>query len=723
MAARVSVIIAVLNGEAFVAGAIRSALRQTLDDLEVLVVDNGSTDGTRGIVESFAAVDRRVCPLAATVQRGPDVARNVGIEAASGEWIAILDADDVMLPHRLDCLLRFAETREAAVVADNQRLFDAAGAFLRLAWRPGELPDRVDGPAFVRGNLFGRPSTALGYLKPMFRRDLVRSTGIRYQSQPRKVEDYQFMYALLRTGVDLHIYAEALYDYALLPNSLSRHMGRQDLIDILAATEAHLREAPEQSDLARALRLRCRSIENGLTHLRFVDGCKRGQWLSACGSLCRRPQALVYVARYLAESVAKRLPARWRPTDRPPPPASLAFFAQDRTDSAVIRRITAFQASGVEVLGFSFRRRKFNRDHVPRWANVDLGETVDRHYLRRLWKLAGALVTIARHRDRLADIQIFYARNIDMALLACFARLLSGARAPLAYEVLDIQRAFLGEGPVAWLLRLAERWVLARARTLVVSSPAYLSEYFIPLQRYAGPWFLMENKILAAQLGAMPGPAGEVSAQLAAVRQGRLVIGWFGTLRCVKSLHLLAGIAARLPRRVLIYLRGLPTETGLEPFLQVVAGHPNMIYGGEYFSPRDLADLYGAVDLAWCFDFLDSGGNSEWLLPNRLYDAGYFSVPALAAADTETGRRIAEWGLGWTFREPFGEELAAFLATLTDDQLAARRAVLAGLPRQLFVEGDDTRRLVLAMLSSPAEARRRAGVKPLFRPGPPVRAA
>lgn len=715
VAARVSVVIAVLNGEAFVAGAISSALRQTHFDLEVLVVDNGSTDGTWAIIERFAAADRRVRPLQAAAQRGPDVARNCGIEAASGEWIAILDADDVMHPRRLERLLRFAGAREASVVADNQRLIDADGRFLRLAWRPGQLPARIDAPAFVRGNLFGAPGIALGYLKPMFRRDLVRSAGLRYQPRPRKVEDYQFMYSLLRSGADLHVYDEALYDYALLPNSLSRQLEHQDFVDILAATQAHLRDAPQSSELARALGLRLTSIENGLTHMRIVDAVKRGGWLAALAAIGRRPRALAYVARYLAESLGKRLPSAGRAGHWREAPATVAFFAQDRTDSAVIRRIAAFQHAGAGVIGFSFRRRKFNRDHLPDWDNVDLGETVDRHYLRRLWKLAAALAVLARHRRRLAEIQIFYARNLDMALLACFARLISHSKAPLAYEVLDIQRALLGRGPAARLLRWAERRVLAAARILVVSSPAFLSEYFLPRQGYAGPCFQLENKILAAQLRAQPDPACDASAELAAVRRGRLVIGWFGTLRCAESLTLLTAIAARLPERVLVYLRGLPTETGLAAFLERVGGLPNIVYGGEYFSPRDLPSLYGAVDLAWCFDFLDRGANSDWLLPNRLYDAGFHNVPVLAAADTECGRRVAELGLGWTFRAPFRDSLLAFLGSVSAGDLAARRSALAALPRHLFAEEDETRQLIMATLAPAPAACRPPGADPLSR--------
>src|SRR3546814_11201269 len=74
-----------------------------------------------------------------------------------------------------------------------------------------------------------------------------------------------------------------------------------------------------------------------------------------------------------------------------------------------------------------------------------------------------------------------------------------------------------------------------------------------------------------------------------------------------------------------------------------------MIYGGEYRNPDDLPEIYGRVHLTWAFDFLDEGSNSDWLLPNRLYEGGYFGSVALVSSHTETGKKVRELGLGYTF--------------------------------------------------------------------------
>lgn len=97
-AVRVSIVIAAYDAEATL-GAQLDALRPQLgDDTEVLVCDNGSTDGTRRLVETYAAGAMRVRLVDASARRGPAAARNIGASAASGTLLLFCDADDVVTP-------------------------------------------------------------------------------------------------------------------------------------------------------------------------------------------------------------------------------------------------------------------------------------------------------------------------------------------------------------------------------------------------------------------------------------------------------------------------------------------------------------------------------------------------------------------------------------------------------------------------------------------------
>lgn len=97
---RVSVIIPTLNRVHVLPRAIRSALAQTVTDLEVLVVDDGSTDGTEDVVEALS--EPRVRLVCHESRRGAPAARNTGIEHARGEYLAFLDSDDEWLPRKLE---------------------------------------------------------------------------------------------------------------------------------------------------------------------------------------------------------------------------------------------------------------------------------------------------------------------------------------------------------------------------------------------------------------------------------------------------------------------------------------------------------------------------------------------------------------------------------------------------------------------------------------------
>src|SRR5262249_5485700 len=147
---------------------------------------------------------------------------------------------------------------------------------------------------------------------------------------------------------------------------------------------------------------------------------------------------------------------------------------------------------------FTFRRLRNKRTRTPFWTNVDLGVTEDRNYLKRLPKLVSGLFKTLAHREQLKQAQVFYARNIDMLILASFARMLTRSPAPLVYEVLDIQRIFLGEGRRNKAVRWMERSLLRHAQLLVVSSPDFMSRYFVPTQGYDGAWHLLENKVSAS---------------------------------------------------------------------------------------------------------------------------------------------------------------------------------------------------------------------------------
>ncbi len=99
----VTVIMPVYNTEAYVSDAISSILRQTLTDLELICVDDGSTDRSRIICESYASDDERVCVIAQE-NSGQGHARNRALDMARGKFIYFMDSDDILLPEALETI-------------------------------------------------------------------------------------------------------------------------------------------------------------------------------------------------------------------------------------------------------------------------------------------------------------------------------------------------------------------------------------------------------------------------------------------------------------------------------------------------------------------------------------------------------------------------------------------------------------------------------------------
>lgn len=115
-AVRVSVVMPTYNAERYLAQAIDSVLAQTYRDFEFIIVNDGSSDGTLEIAEAYARKDPRI-RIVSQENQGGAASRNNGMAIAHGEWIAMMDADDVMLPNRLERQLAFLEENPDVAVA------------------------------------------------------------------------------------------------------------------------------------------------------------------------------------------------------------------------------------------------------------------------------------------------------------------------------------------------------------------------------------------------------------------------------------------------------------------------------------------------------------------------------------------------------------------------------------------------------------------------------
>lgn len=366
----------------------------------------------------------------------------------------------------------------------------------------------------------------------------------------------------------------------------------------------------------------------------------------------------------------------------------VAYFGFDLADSVVRKRIAQWRHAGFRVLTFAFVRAPMK----PSGEDfTDLGITMPLSRWRRIPSLLRAMLRLWSRRRRLAGVELLVARNLDLLLLAIFARRIAGSSAPIVYEVLDVNFSCMETGWQRRVIRSLERWSIRRIRLLVVSSPHYVAHYHGAVLGYRGSWVLFENKLPKYLHSAR----GSVVLPSSAAPERPWRIGWFGYLDDWQSWVALRELAAAMPERVAIRIHGRANaDFELERFLAESRSLPNVLYGGPYKSPDDLAALYEAVDIVWSVDRTSTVGNPRWLLTNGLYEAGFFGKPVLAyAGNAAMCEMVRRRNCGWCLEAPLAAALQQFIRRLSWQEYREKCLAIERLPEEAFVESDEIERI------------------------------
>jgi glycosyltransferase involved in cell wall biosynthesis len=310
----VSVIMANYNSGGFIARAVESVLAQTLQDLELIISDDGSTDDSLSVISQIGARDGRVRLLLSAENGGPATARNRAFDIARGRWIAIVDSDDLIHPERLEKLVACAERDLADIAADDLLIFfekeqRSPRALLRGA--AAREPHWVSLADYLQGNtLFSRKS-ALGYLKPIFRASLLADPSNRYNVTLSIGEDFDFVLRLLRQGARYRVYPELTYFYRKHGQSASHRLGGQAIEALLkAGDEFHAGLEIRDNAVISAFGRWRRAAVRAILFDQIVDALKQRDFARALCLIVKNPGAAMLLRLPIGERLRRIGPVR-----------------------------------------------------------------------------------------------------------------------------------------------------------------------------------------------------------------------------------------------------------------------------------------------------------------------------------------------------------------------------------------------------------------------------
>jgi Glycosyl transferase family 2 len=322
----VTVLIPVFNRERFVEDAIRSVLDQDFADVELLLVDDGSTDRTPAVIDAWKKRDSRVVVVTAAANQGIPAALNLGLAHARGRYVARLDSDDLMMRGRLAAQAALLDARpDVSLASSAYDIVDERGGRLGT-WTGGDPPEVT---AFLL-NFFNAVG---GGGQVMFRlADVLAEGG--YSRRYPSSEDYDLWVRLRRRGRIETLPLVGMAKRTHPDQSLQRYAERKraNWSGIMrAALEPYLRRPVRDDELAALITVWRRDGRAGMASradevmraavARFQDevddpslhACVRSriarQWSLGARTFAARGQALEAM-HYLARA------ARWRVTGR-----------------------------------------------------------------------------------------------------------------------------------------------------------------------------------------------------------------------------------------------------------------------------------------------------------------------------------------------------------------------------------------------------------------------
>ena len=238
---KVSVIMPIYNVDKYLDRSIDSLLRQTLEDIEIILIDDGSTDHSKEVIKKYQQLYPDKIIARFIKNSGAAHARNIGLELAQGEYIGFVDSDDYVDRTMFEKLYQLAKSDQADITTCG---------YYRIDYKDIQRRDIAAHKCFGK-NVFQAPDLLINNVpyiwNKLFKRSLIESTGIKFEENLHIFEDLVFTFKLFLKANRISRVNEALYSYIFSRNDSLTFTFSSKRFDLFAAFDSLIRYYKENN--------------------------------------------------------------------------------------------------------------------------------------------------------------------------------------------------------------------------------------------------------------------------------------------------------------------------------------------------------------------------------------------------------------------------------------------------------------------------------------------
>jgi succinoglycan biosynthesis protein ExoO len=307
----VSIIMPTFNPGPSIKRAIGSVIEQTYGSWELIVVDDASTEALDDVLRSYGSADNRIRSIRLASNSGPAAARNAGLALSTGDWIAVLDDDDMWLPTRLEALLAETSRGPRDMVFDNIIGFDDHSNELTGPLFE-QMPDHLKLLDVLLPQYRGIYN--LGFIKPLIKKEFLAEHGIAYDESLRGAEDLLLLLELLakraiNSGINdaLYVYTTQIGRKSGLRSTKTRSLPRGKSIGEAMFRFCRTNEALLSSEERSAIEHSASSFIESVPLSEFQHAKFTRQWGDMTRIFFRHPSVRRYVHTKIGQRIRKVL--------------------------------------------------------------------------------------------------------------------------------------------------------------------------------------------------------------------------------------------------------------------------------------------------------------------------------------------------------------------------------------------------------------------------------